>query len=627
MAQKTNIQRCGSAAGRTWLFISLILLSILAVSSTALAAEVSVTAELNSKTFSLNQAATLTVTVNNAGSATPEMPVAEGLRFIYRGQSSQSQWINGKTSSSVSFTFMVQAEKEGKHTINPIRVKVDNKTYTTQKLTCTVLAASSGRTAVQSGSRSGAPAARLRSGDADKIGFLRIYPKEKTIYSGQLVPFTVKAYFRQGMRVTLKSNPAMVGENFMLHSLDEQPTQREITLKGDPYVLLTWQGTLSAVKEGTFPLVVEMDAELLVREQSQRRNSLFGSPFMNDPFMNDPFFDDFFGQYSRRQVKMASPKQDITVQDLPVKGRPADFNGAIGLFSLAVSADPLKGKVGDPITLKMKITGKGNFDMVQAPVLTDQQGWKSYPASENLEDGNRSSRTKRFEQAIVPTRANLTAIPSLQFSYFDPEAKQYVTLNSDPIGIELSRGTAPVVAPRPDRTTAAEPAPAPDAQVTDNNLAPLHTEAGKLVQDIRPLYGKSWFFALMVMALLCLLAALVLYQRRKRHEADPGILLHKQVATQLKHHFAAMEEAISSQNSTSFRSHCQAAIRKRLAEIRGQEPGSITLADLQQLLPVDSPLLTIFTRLEQIGYAGGSLSTTAMEEILQTTKTELDKLS
>ncbi len=619
-----------SRLGRHWngIWLALLLCTLILPATAPAAAEVSVTATLNRDSFSADQAAILTIMVNNAGSATPEMPAADGLRFSYQGQSSTSQWINGTSSSSVSYRFAVQAEKEGRYTIKPIKVTVGNQTYTTRAITCTVQAPGrNSQAAVRQGRQSG-PAgstARLRSGEADKIGLLRISPKKKTIYSGELVPFTVKAYFRQGMRVTLKSNPTMVGENFMLHSLDEQPTQRETTLKNEPYVVLTWQGTLSAVKEGSFPLIVEMDAELLVRQQAQRRNSLFDSPFMNDPF-----FDDFFGQYSRRQVKIASPEQSITVQDLPAKGRPADFNGAIGLFSLAVSADPVKGKVGDPITLKMNITGNGNFDMVQAPVLTDEKGWKTYPASETLDNRKQSSRIKRFEQALVPTRADLTAIPPLQFSYFDPEEKQYISLNSDPIKIELSKGSAPVMSPQPDRaaTTPAQTAVAATGISGENsNLAPLHTEPGRLVQAVSPLYLKSWFIAAMAAALLCLAAALLLYIRRKRHEADPGILIHKQVAGQLQNHYRQMEEAINSEDQAAFLKHCRAAIQKRLAEAWAQEAAAITLADLQERMPADAPLLAVFTRLEQIGYAGEKLSRTAMEEMLKTTKNELDKLS
>ncbi len=603
------------------------LLTQLPTVTDSLAGDVKVKAELNSTKFSEDQPALLTITVTGARSAKPAMPEADGLQFAYRGQNSQTQWVNGKVSSSISFVFMVQAEKAGTHTIKPTEVTVDGKKYMTKPITCTVLK-SSGASAPPAGRQlmqphqNKAPSARLRSGEAEKIGFMRIIAEKNKVYSGQLVPFTIKAFFRQGMRVTLKSNPRFIGENFILQSIDDKPQQREERVNGEPYTTLTWKGAFSAVKQGTFPLEVEMDAELLVRAQPQRQNNPLGSSFLNDPF-----FDDFFAQYSRREVKMASPKKTITVMDLPTEGKPDDFQGAIGTFSLAVAASPLKGKVGDPITLKMMVSGTGNFDMVHAPDITDTNGWKSYPATDNFEEYKPGSGKKTFEQAIVPTSADLKAIPAVQFSYFDPEDGEYVSLTSDPITIQLEKPSgAPAAADRPDVSEQQPTTPDTSASPNTKNLAPLHTDQGRLVHAIEPLYTKSWFILLMIAAFLCLTAALLLYLRGKRLQADPTILLHKQVNRLLSNHYQEMEQVISSQDQNSFFNHCRAAIQERLGELWGLEPRAITLADLQQRFAADAPLFDIFSRMEHGTYSGERLDRATLEKMLQTTRNELDKL-
>ena len=614
------------------LFLAGLLLAItfsglLPAATAAQAVDVNVKAELNSTEFPEDQAVLLTITVSGARSAEPNMPEADGLQFAYRGQNSQTQWINGKISSSISFVFMVQAEKAGHHTIKPIKVTVDGKTHTTDPISCTVLPASAsnappaGRQSIQPG-QSNAPSARLRSGEAEKIGFMRIIPEQDKIYSGQLVPFTIKAFFRQGMRVTLKSNPRFVGENFILQSIDDKPRQRDERINGETYTALTWKGALSAVKVGTFPLEMEMDAELLVREQRQRR-----APQLGSPFSNDPFFDDFYAQYSRREVKVTSPEKSITVMDLSAADRPDDFQGAIGTFSLAVAASPLKGKVGDPITLKMIVSGTGNFGMVHPPGITNKNGWKTYPATDSFEEQNQRSGKKTFEQAIIPTSPDLTAIPPVQFSYFDPDAGEYVSLVSDPINIQLEKpanGLASIKKPGNENLNP----PPPD--VLDlhgpNNLAPLHTDPGRLVHAIKPLYQKTWFLLLLTVALVCLAASLLLYLRRKKLAADPTILLHKQVNQQLKHHYQEMEKAIQSQDQDNFCSHCRAAIQLRLGEMWGMEARAITLADLQQRLPADAPLLDIISRIEHAGYSDNRLAQDTLEKMLQITRKELETL-
>ncbi len=590
--------------------------------SMAGAGDVSVTAELNSTKFPVDQAVLFTLTINGSRAGKPEMPKADGLQFVYQGQSSQMQWINGKSSSSIAYSFMVQAEQPGNYTIASVKVTVDGKVYTTQPVSCTVLpstatnAPPAGRQAVQPPGSSG-PSARLRSGEADKIGFMRIDPAQDTIYSGQLVPFTIKAYFRQGMRVTLKSSPRFIGENFILHSIDDKPQQTETMVNGTAYTLLTWQGMLSAVKEGTAALEVEMDASLLVRSNRGRSGGQFGSLFSNDPF-----FDDFFSSYSRREVKVASPEKSITVKDLPTAGRPEGFNGAIGTFSLAVAAQPVKGKIGDPITLKMAVSGTGNFDLVQSPTLTATKGWKTYPATENFAEHSPGNGTKTFEQAVVPTLPDLKDIPAVQFSYFDPYAKEYVTIKSDPITIQLE-SSAGVTAAVPQSAPAEQlPSPA-DAPPKSDNLAPLHTDPGTLVTTIKPLYQKSWFISLMAFSLLCLIAALLLFLRRKKLADNPEIILQKQVSDQLNRHLQQMNEATSAARPDIFVTHCRTAIQEHYGLQWSKEPLAITLSDLQQRLSADSPLLALFTRLEQAGYSGAPPDRQEMENMLNILTKEL----
>jgi len=259
------------------------------------AADITVEAALNLKQFPVDQAAQLTVTVKGSNSGQPEEPRGDGLQFTYQGQSSRMQWINGASSSSVSFVFMVQANQPGEHVIEPITVQVDGKKYQTKPIKCSVLPVAmptvpqtgkSGGTAVNPSTSS----TRLRSGEADKIGFMRIIPKKETIYSGELLPFTIKALFRQGIRATIKSAPRLPGGNFVLDSLDDKPVQSQEIINGVPYTLLTWQGTISSVKQGTFPMEVELDVSLLIRAQRQRPSAMFGSPLFNDPFFRR-FFD------------------------------------------------------------------------------------------------------------------------------------------------------------------------------------------------------------------------------------------------------------------------------------------------------------------------------------------------
>jgi len=87
------------------------------------------------------------------------------------------------------------------------------------------------------------------------------------------------------------------------------------------------------------------------------------------------------------------------------------------------SATPTSVNVGDPITLRLKITGTGNFDRVSSNLLAGDSHWKIYsPKSHSIQRTASASKARRLsEQPIIPNDAGVASVPSVSFSYFDPE--------------------------------------------------------------------------------------------------------------------------------------------------------------------------------------------------------------
>ena len=106
--------------------------------------------------------------------------------------------------------------------------------------------------------------------------------------------------------------------------------------------------------------------------------------------------------------------------------------------------------VGDPITVKMRIKGTGNFDRVSTPVLDVNEEWKTYRPSASFKPLNSAGYTgeKSFEQAIIPMNGSIKTVPPITFSYFDTEKEKYVTLKTKAIPLTLTSGQvmAPITA-------------------------------------------------------------------------------------------------------------------------------------------------------------------------------------
>lgn len=585
-------------------------------------AEITASATLNTASFSIDQTAQLTVTVNGAKNSEIEIPDVTGLTFYRRGQRSQINIINGRYSSSISTTYLIQAHESGEYTVPPIRIVAGKTTLTTEPIPFEVLDPTAsgpahGGTAV-SGNSTPDPTA------TGEDAFLRLLGLKQQSFIGEILPIEIKAYFRRGLRANLNSYPSLQGNGCVMPQLNEEPRQSQETINGVSYSVLTWKTALSTIKEGAHAIRLELDATLLLPQRSMS-SSLFGrqSPF------DDDFLDSFFGGYQKRPLRLASPEIDLEILPLPETGKPANFTGAIGAFNLHISATPEEVEIGEPLTLTMTVTGKGNFNRVEAPLFPHSSDWKTYSPSATFraDDETNHSGSKTFEQALVARTDRIQAIPSLSFSYFDPARRQYVTLTSEPVALAI-RGKAAAV-PRP--APASQPPPSatpkpPSSLISFTGLAPLQLEPGKPITAIKPLFQHVWFGAIIVACLvvLCLLAGLWIARRRAKNDVQgqKKQRLHRALELSL----AAVTAARKTNDSQAFLAHCRAAIQQQLGILWQLEPATITRADLTQRLHPSSGLHEIFTLAEQAAYAGIKLSDEKMEEYFQTMKKELEEL-
>lgn len=610
-------------------FLPLLALLFLLAAVPSLHAEVTATASLNVKSFPIDRVTQLTVTVRGQRSATIQVPEVKGLRFHQRGQSTRMEFINGAYSSSVTTIFLVEASREGRFTIPPIPIESKEGAVATAPIHFEVVAATAKPTMQSTGQGSGTTT-RLRSGETAEVAFLRVTPAKTKSYSGEVVPVQIQIYFRDGIQANLNSLPQLVGEGFVLQQLQREPHRSRQVVNNSPYTVLTWESALSGIKEGTHTLSMELDATLLLRQQQrrQRPRGMFA-----DPVFDDSFFNSFFGSYRQKEVKVASPKLEMTVESLPEMGKPDTFSGAIGDFRLQVKATPLEISKGDPVTLNMTVSGVGNFDRVQAPQLQKQKGWKSYdPSSEFLKDGSENRGKKVFEQALVAKDTRLTEIPAVAFSYFDPESGTYKELISAPIplvmqeleteektGVPLKKTVVPSANETAQTTPAKVEQPIP-------GLAPLQLDAGQMNEQLEPLFAKKWFQIVCAVILLAICVALFIIIRNARFAGNPQLQQKKSMKQLLEIRAREIEEHLQAVDSRGFLSSSRSAIQEQLGLLWHTEAAAITFADLQKRLPKDSVLTVIFRAAEESAYSGQELSEQQIREFATSLKKELEKL-
>lgn len=578
-------------------------------------AEVAVEASLSHPSFPQDKAARLTITITGRSRNTDiDLPQIDGIRLHNRGQSSQISVVNGAMSSSISHNYLVQAEKPGPYTIPSIEVSVGGKSYSTKPISFEVSPAGqqlrgySGKTDQREG----------------EIAFIRT-SETGTHYPGEIVPFTIKAYFTQDYRADINSLPTLRGDGVVMSQLQDKPKQTEELVNSRKYHVLTWKTSLSGIKVGEHPMSFSLDATLLIPQKRRSRSPFGGSSLFDDSFLNDSFF----GNHQRKPIVSVSPEVVFNVLPLPTVGQPDNFTGAIGDFDLKVAVTPVDVEIGEPMTLTMEISGTGNFDRVESPVFPESPNWKTYsPTSDFSEQGKNYAGTKIFEQAVVVRSGEVSEIPSLSFSYFNPEEKRYITKTSKAVAINLKNPVSQSVA-QPVlsvRQTSQQPVKETAATPSIEGLAPIHLETGNYHARIVPLFKSSWLITVCSLCILLLLLLFVLKMRQQNIEKHPEIQMKKQKKLLFENDLKKVEHAQAAGDGFSFLSFSRTAIQNQLGLLWNIEPAALSLADIRSRLKVDSQLIEIFSVAEEAAYGGPSLTNQKMQEYSTTLKTELEEL-
>ena len=521
-----------------------VLVAVACVQS-AFADSPTVTAVLSNSETAVGETVELQIKVTGPGDARPPEEISiDGLEIHATGQSRQFEIHNFSTSSSVTYNYTIFPLRAGKFTIPPQLVHAGGSLLRTPELTLNV-ADSPGRSSNARPSR-GTQSQSVRASD---LVFAELIVPNKTAYVGENVPVQIRMGFDPRVRPRLIEPPEITGQGFTAQKLQESGQNSE-TINGRPYDVVTYKTAIAAARAGKFEVgPVKAKAQVLVPRARSAPRARSRSPFdlfdLDDPF-SDPFFSNPFAQMGeRREVEIKSEPVALEVKPLP-PNTPSSFSGAIGNFTMTSDAKPNSVQVGDPITVTTAISGRGNFDRVNAPVVEDERGWHKYPPSSKFKQDDEVgiSGTKTFETVLSPNEKK-QSLPLLAFSYFDPVKEQYVTLRSEAIPITVQGGTAATQniattqsgSSRSSGTTATRPVPAAQSTAKPQDILYQLTERRRAAESFTPIYTRRVFWGAQVIPLLALIGFAVWKIRRARinnREAQRIAALHHE-AVELMH--------------------------------------------------------------------------------------------
>ena len=347
-------------------------------------------------------------------------------------QQSSFQMVNGHTSSSssITYTYILSAKKNGTFTIPAAHVTAGGKSITSNELHIKV--SGQAQQGGQQGGHQQSSTGEIRNAGSAISGsdlFIKVTASKQHVREQEPILLTYKVYTLVGL-TQLNGKMADLKSFYSREVPLPQEKQFHIeNLNGKAYRTVTWQQYVVFPQTTGKLEIPSITYEGIVVQQN--RNV-------------DPFEAFFNGGSGYVEVKKQIKAPGITIQVDPLPQRPAGFSGGVGRYSISAQLDKDEVKANDPVKLRVVVTGVGNMKLLKQPEVKFPKDFDHYDAkvtdkTQLTTSGLEGSITYDF--LAVPRHQGDYEIPAIEYIYFDTQANAYKTVKTEPFQLHVEKGS------------------------------------------------------------------------------------------------------------------------------------------------------------------------------------------
>lgn len=394
-----------------WIFVFVLNTSLMQ-------AQITFEAKVSKKRLGTNERLRIDFEMNQDGDNF-NPPDFKGFRVVGGpNQAISNSYINGKRSYSKTYSYFLTPTAKGKFTIQQATIEIAGQTYKTSPIEVEVTAA---------------VAKPTDGSDADYVATENVHLvaeiSNANPYLNEAITVTYKLYV--GGQVEITSNWREIDtpkyEDFWNQNIDTRGAYKiyDGEYRGEQYrYVILRTAVLYPQKTGELdiePLTLDIPIDV----KSNRRD-LFGRPLR-----------------VRVNKTISAGNRTINVKPLPLENRPTNFTGAVGDFQFDVTSNKQKLDAGEALELQLRVSGNGNLKLFDLPSVSLPSSLEIYEPTR--EDDIRTQRNGMSgamieKHTVVPQFKGTYPIRPISFSYFNPKKKEYKTLTSEEIIIEVENG-------------------------------------------------------------------------------------------------------------------------------------------------------------------------------------------
>lgn len=473
-------------------FKKFFILSILVFATQAMVAQIEFTTAVSKSKLGVNQRFKIQFTVNKQGADNFEPPSFANFKVVGGPSSSVNQsWINGKTSYSQSYIYIVEPTKVGEFTIGPAKIEYKDKSISSNPVKITV----------------------TKEVEIPKDPNNPQYVAQQNIHLVAEVS-NMKPYVGEGIYVVYK---LYVSENISVNDwrVSESPQYNGF-----------WNQDIEVkeinVKKGTYNgesyrYIVLKKAVLI----PQRDGKLIIEPMKMDFSVGIPTGKgDFFGNMITKNISYSAQSlvRNVKVKALPIEGKPIDFTGAVGEFDFKVATNKNVLKANDAAQIVVEVSGRGNLKLFEIPKITTPAELEVYTPEHTEKvvtslSGLRGSISDTY--TVVPQYKGKYKIPAVSFSYFSPKEKKYKTISIDPIIVDVLEGKEV-----PTASTDSSFITKQQVVANDNNFRFIALKSTFETKQKKEFLHSKQFWLLLLLPFLAIPIGIFIGRRRAKRAGD-----------------------------------------------------------------------------------------------------------